>query len=83
MSFLARAFLQRVFDRRAMAADLARLPAIYRYAGGGLTGRIATAGALRLALRWPALTGVVILAMVLARIMSTSRPRSADVSPPR
>ena len=82
MSFLTRVFLQRVF-RGAATADLARLPAIYRYAGGGLTGRIATAGLLRLALRWPALTGVLIVAMVLARIMSAGRQRPADVPGPR
>lgn len=77
MSFLGRAFGQRVFDRRAVA-DLAQLPAIYRYAGGGLTGRIATAALLRLALRWPALAGVLILAMLVARIASSGRRAPAD-----
>ena len=83
MSFLTRALLQGVFDRRAFAGDLARLPAIYRYAGGGLTGRLATAGILRLALRWPALAGVLILAMVVARITSKGRPQRAGEPPAR
>ena len=76
MSFLTRALLYRVLDRRA-AADLARLPAIYRYAGryagGGLMSRIAIAGLLRLALRWPALAGVLIVSMLAARVLAKQR----------
>ena len=78
---LTRALLHRVFDRRATAADLARLPALYRYAGGGLTGRLATVGLLRLALRWPSLTGILIVAMLAARLVSRRRRRSDDVVP--
>ena len=80
---LALEVLQRVFDRRATAADLARLPALYRRAGGGFASRIATAGILRLALRWPGLTGFLIVAVLAARIMSRRRQRSDDIAPAR
>ena len=35
--------------------------------------RIAAAGILRLALRWPALTVIVILSVIVARVMSERR----------
>lgn len=73
MTSLTREILQRVFDRRATAGDLARLPAFYRGAGAGLTSRLAMAGMLRLALRWPALGGILIVAMIAGRIMSRRR----------
>jgi hypothetical protein len=73
MNLLAKTILRRVFDRVDTAADLARLPAIYRNAGGGLMSRIATAGILRLALRWPALTLILVLSVVAARIMAGRR----------
>jgi hypothetical protein len=47
-----------------------------RYVGGGLFGRIAAAGVLRLALRWPALAAVVIVAGLVARIAADRQRRS-------
>ena len=73
MNLLAKTILRRVFDRVDTAADLARLPAVYRNAGGGLMSRIAAAGILRLALRWPALTLILVLSVVAARIMADRR----------
>jgi hypothetical protein len=43
--------------------------------------RIAAAGILRLALRWPAFTVIVILSMVAARVMSGWRHERAEISP--
>ncbi len=73
MNLLAKTILRRVFDRVDTAADLARLPAVYRNAGGGLMSRIAAAGILRLALRWPALTLILVLSVVAERIMTDRR----------
>lgn len=73
MNLLAKTILRRVFDRVDTAADLARLPAVYRNAGGGLMSRIAAAGILRLALRWPALTLILVLSVIAARIMADRR----------
>ena len=71
MNSLAKAITRRVFDRMETSGDLARLPAAYRNAGGrGLMSRIVSAGILRLALRWPGLSVVVILLMVAARVMA-------------
>ena len=70
MNSLGKAIMRRVFDRNGTADDLARLPAAYRNAGGSLMSRIAAVGALRLALRWPALAVILILSMVAARVMS-------------
>jgi hypothetical protein len=83
MKSLTREILLRALGRRAIAADLARLPAAYRRAGGGLTSQLATAGILRLALRWPALTWILILSMVAARIMSGRRRQPDDIAPAR
>ena len=74
MNILAKAILRRVFDT---AGDLA-LPAVYRNVDGGLMSRIAAAGILRLALRWPALTVVLILSAVAARVMSGRRHQAND-----
>jgi hypothetical protein len=43
--------------------------------------RIATAGILRLALRWPAFTVILILSMVAARVMSGRRHERAEITP--
>ena len=78
MNILAKTILRRIFDRIDTAADLARLPASYRNAGGGLMNRMAAAGILRLALRWQALTVVLILSAVAARVMSGRRHQAND-----
>lgn len=71
MNSLAKAITRRVFDRMDRTGDLARLPAAYRNAGrGGLMNRIAAAGLLRLALRWPGLSVVAILLLVGVRVMA-------------
>jgi hypothetical protein len=71
MNSLAKAITRRVFDRMDRTGDLARLPAAYRNAGrGGLMNRIAAAGLLRLALRWPGLSVMAILLLVAARILA-------------
>lgn len=66
MNLLAKTILRRVFDRVDTAAELAN-------AGGGLMSRIAAAGILRFALRWPALTLILVLSLVAARIMAGRR----------
>ena len=78
MNTLAKAVMGHVFDRGHRNGDLERLPATYRNTRGGFVSRIAAGGLLRLALRWPGLAVFVILAMVVARAVS-SRPRRADI----
>ena len=78
MNILAQTILRRLFDRIDTAGDLARLLAAYRGTGGGLMSRVATAGILRLALRWPALTVILVLAVVAARVMAGRRRREPD-----
>ena len=68
LNLLAKTILRRVVGRVDTAADLAGLPTVYRKAGAGLMSRIAAAGILRLALRWPALTLILVLSVVAARI---------------
>jgi hypothetical protein len=80
MNILTRGILGGVLNR-IDPADLARLPASYRYAGGGLMSRIATAGILRLALRWPALSVAVILSALAARIVMGRREQGKEVRP--
>jgi hypothetical protein len=53
-----------------------------RDGGGGFMSRVATAGALRLALRWPALTVVLILSVIAARLLTARRRQPDDLSPP-
>ncbi len=55
--------------------------AFQQHGGGGLMNRIAAAGILRLALRWPALTVIVILSIVAARIISARRRQPDYVDP--
>jgi hypothetical protein len=81
MATLATAILRRVFDRIDAAGNLAGQPPVYRNAGGGLMSRIAAAGILRLALRWPALTVILILGVAAARVMSGRRRQPDDVAP--
>jgi hypothetical protein len=66
MNVLANAILRRAFEQ---------------HGGGGLMSRIAAAGILRLALRWPALTVIVILSVVAARIISARRRQPDEVDP--
>jgi hypothetical protein len=51
MYSFGKAIMRRILDRNGTADDLAKLPAAYRNAGGGLTSRIAAAGILRLIIR--------------------------------
>jgi hypothetical protein len=81
MNILAKAILRRVFDRIDPAANLSGLPGVSRNADGGLMSRIAAAGILRLALRWPALTVILMLSVVIARVMSGRRRQPDDVPP--
>lgn len=81
MTTFAKAILGRVSDRNGTAGDFARLPAVYQKAGGGLMKRLATAGILRLAFRWPVFTLIVVLTVMGARIMSAGRHDRG--SPPR
>lgn len=78
MNILENAILRGIFDRRDTAGDLARLPAFYR-TPGGLMSRIAAAGILRLAFRWPGLTLILILSVVAARVLSSRRRQPDDV----
>ena len=79
---LAKTILRLVFARKAMAGDWARLPALYQNAGGGFMSRLAGAGILRLALRWPGLAVILALAMVAARVSSgrSQGPKKAPVA---
>ena len=81
MNILATTILRRVVERLDTGADLARLSGVSRSAGGGLMSRIATAGILRLAFRWPALTVIVVLSVIIARVMSGRRHQPVDVPP--
>ena len=82
MNSLAKAITRRVSDRMDTTGDLARLPAAYRNAGGGsLMRRIAAAGILRLALRWPGLSAIVILLMLAARIKASRRHERSGTAP--
>jgi hypothetical protein len=80
MNIFVKAIRQRVFDR-IETVDVARLPAIYRYAGASVMSRIAAAGILRLAFRWPALSIILIVSVVAARAL-TGRRHRADGSRP-
>jgi hypothetical protein len=73
MNILAKTILERIFD----AIDPAGAT---RRPGGGLVSRVAAAGMLRLVFRWPALSVVLVLSIVAARVMS--RRRSAPVITP-
>jgi hypothetical protein len=81
MNILVKSILHRVIDSVGTNADMARLPAAYRRSGGGLMSRIATAGILRLAFRWPALTVLVILSAIAARVLTGRRRPADDVRP--
>jgi hypothetical protein len=80
MNIFVEAIRQRVLDRIAMA-DVARLPAIHRYGGAGIMSRIAAAGILRLALRWPALAMILVVSVVAARALTGRRHRAAGSRP--
>lgn len=67
MNLLTRAIGRRILDRIDVAVGSAR-PSASR--GGDLVSRIAAAGILRLALRWPALSVIVIVSVVAARLMT-------------
>jgi hypothetical protein len=82
MNSLLRAILPHVFARLGTTGDLARLPAAYRNAGGGLINSIAAAGIMRLALRWPAFTMILILSMIVARVSSGRRHAQGRHSTP-
>jgi hypothetical protein len=70
MNVLAKTSLERIFDGIDLAGAT-RGPA-HRTAGGGLVSRVAAAGILRLVLRWPALS-VLLLSIIAARVMSRRR----------
>ena len=83
MNSFVKPITQRVFGRNGTAGDLAKLPAAYRNAGGGLMSHIAATGILRLALRWPAFAVLLMLSMVAARVMSGRSQRAAIPPVPR
>jgi hypothetical protein len=79
MNILTRAIRRRVMDRIDAALDVAR-PAP-RTVGGALLSRLAAASVLRLALRWPALSVLLIVSVVAARFMAR-RPGGIIVRAP-
>ena len=81
MNTVPKGIMRRIFDPADTAGDLTRLPAVYRNAGGGLMSRIAAAGILRLALRWPAFTVILILSLVAARVVSGRWPQRTELPP--
>jgi len=80
MSILTRAIQRRMLDRIDAALGLATRPGS-RSAGGSLMSRLAAAGVLRLALRWPALSVLLIVSVVAARLMAR-RPSQVGEEPP-
>ena len=72
MNIVTTAIRRRILDRIDPTALLVRSPAS-RTAGGDLMNRIAAVGILRLALRWPALSGVLIVSVLTARLMARRR----------
>ena len=81
MNIVTRAIRRRILDRIDPTVRVVRSPAS-RTAGGDLMNRIAAVGILRLALRWPALSGVLIVVSVLAaRLMARRRNQQAYISP--
>lgn len=78
MSILTSAIQRAVMQRIDAALGLAR-PAP-RTAGGDLMSRLAAAGVLRLALRWPALSVLLIVSLVAARLIAR-RPRAIVAGP--
>jgi hypothetical protein len=81
MNTVTKGIMRRVFNPVDTAGDLTRLPSLYWNAGGGLMSRIAAAGILRLALRWPAFTVILILSMVAAHVMSGRWLERAELPP--
>lgn len=79
MNILTRAIRRRVMDRIDAALDVA--PPAPRTAGGALMSRLAAASLLRLALRWPALSLLLIVSVVAARFMAR-RPGEIIVRAP-
>ena len=79
MNILTRAIRRRVMDRIDAALGVAR-PAP-RTAGGALSSRLAVARVLRLALRWPALSVLVIVSVIAARFIAR-RPGEVIVRAP-
>jgi hypothetical protein len=81
MNFLTQTILRRLLAQNGMSADLARLPAAYRNAGRRFMNPIAAAGLLRLALRWPALAWMLILAVIASRVLSSRQQEPPDATP--
>jgi hypothetical protein len=81
MDLIAKAILRRILDRVDSGAGFAGSPAGYGNVGGGLMSRTATAGILRLALRWPALTLILVLSVVAARVMAGRRHQPNNIPP--
>jgi len=79
MNILTRAIRRRVMNRIDAALGVAR-PAP-RTAGEALMSRLAVASVLRLALRWPALSVLVIVSVVAAPFMAR-RPGESIVRAP-
>ena len=79
MNILTSAIRRRVMDRIDAALGVAR-PAP-RTAGGALLSRLAAASLQRLALRWPALSVLLIVSVVAARFMAR-RPGEIIVRAP-
>lgn len=79
MNVLARAIRQHILD----SIDALGLSGFRtsRAGGGGLMSRIAAAGVLRLALRWPALSVIVIVSVLAARLMAKRTNPSGDAPP--
>lgn len=80
MNILTRAIRRRMLDRIDAALGLATRPAP-RSTGGDLMSRLAAAGILRLALRWPALSVILIVSVVAARLMARRPGRPGEGRP--
>ena len=74
MNILAKTILERILDGIDLAGATGR-------PGGGPVSRVAAAGILRLVFRWPALSVVLMLSIVAARVMSRRRSTSV-ITPP-
>lgn len=81
MNIVTRAIRRRILDRIDPTARLVRPPAS-RTATGDLMNRIAAVGILRLALCWPALSVVLIVSVLAARLMARRRNQLGLCLPP-
>ncbi len=73
MNSLTTSILRLVSER--LAPQVTNASGVYPTPAGGFLSRIAAAGVLRMAFRWPALSVVLILGVIIARVMRSRNDR--------